>query len=57
MLTTAMAAVYAASAGGWHVCDHMLPVAFVLFRVVLLTGGNWCYRHLEVSVVYPHRAR
>jgi hypothetical protein len=51
-------APYAAFAQDSTGDDHSLATAFPLVRKSLVEdGGNWGDRHLEVSVVYPHRAR
>ena len=56
--TTATEVLYVAFAHDWMGDDHSLATAFHLVRGSLAEdGGDWGYRHLEVSVVYPHRAK
>jgi len=49
--------LYAAFSEDWQGDERTLHVAFEQFSEALITDGDFGYRHLEVSVVYPDRSR
>jgi hypothetical protein len=55
--TNATNMLYAAFSEDWQGDERMLHVAFDQFSEALVADGDWGYRHLEVSVVYPDRSR
>jgi hypothetical protein len=54
--TDATNMLYAAFSEDWQGDEQTLPESFEQFRKALVADGDWGYRHLEVSAVYPNRS-
>jgi hypothetical protein len=55
--TNATNMLYATFSEDWQGDDRTLHVAFQQFIEALVVDGDWGYRHLEVSAVYPNRSK
>ena len=54
--TNATNMLYAAFSEDWQGDERTLHVAFEQFSEALVADGDFGYRHLEVSAVYPNRS-